>query len=283
MNTNNPTPPDTSFLRCDEGRIAYQVEGRGPLVVLVPGMGDLRSSYRYLAPTLIAAGYSVASTDLRGHGDSDTSFTSYGDAATANDVISLITELGGPAVVVGNSLAAGAAVIAGAERPDLVAGLVLVGPFVRNPPTPPGMKTLFRLLTMPPWGAAVWKGYLSSLYAGAKPADFTEYRDQVVGRLRRPGYGMAFWRTVRQTDHAVAEARLADVVAPVLVMMGEQDPDFPDPGAEAAWIGETLQGKVVMVPEAGHYPQSQQSELTASAVLDFLKEVYVDAEGRTEH
>lgn len=283
MNTNNPAGSGTNFLRCDQGRIAYEVEGRGPLVVLVPGMGDLRSSYRYLAPTLIAAGYTVATTDLRGHGDSDTSFTSYGDAATAADVMALIAELGGPAVVVGNSLAAGAAVITAAQRPDLVAGLVLVGPFVRNPPTPLGMKTLLRVLTMPPWGATVWKGYLSSLYAGAKPADFAEYRDLVVGRLRQAGHGVAFWRTVRQTDHAAAEARLADVVAPVMVMMGEQDPDFPDPGVEAAWIGETLRGRVVMVPEAGHYPQSQQPELAASAVLDFLKEVYANAEGWAKH
>jgi alpha-beta hydrolase superfamily lysophospholipase len=41
-------------------------------VVLVPGMSDLRAGYRFLAPALRAAGYRVACTDLRGHGDSDT-------------------------------------------------------------------------------------------------------------------------------------------------------------------------------------------------------------------
>lgn len=279
----NTDKPETRFLSTDEGRIAYELQGSGPLVVLVPGMGDLRSSYRFLAPMLVAAGYTVAATDLRGHGESDTSFSNYGDAATASDVISLIAELGGLAVVIGNSLAAGAGVIAAAERPELVAGLVLVGPFVRNPPAPPGMKTLFRLLTMPPWGAAVWKGYLASLYAGAKPADFADYRQQVVEQLRKKGHSAAFWRTVRQTDHAVAEARLADVDTSVLVVMGDQDPDFADPAAEAAWIGRALRGQVVMVPDAGHYPQSQQPALTAAAMLDFLKAVNADAEGRTDH
>ena len=52
--------------------------------------------------------------------------------------------------------------------------------------------------------------------------------------------------------------------------MGERDPDFPDPSEEATWIAEALNASVVMVPEAGHYPQSQQPELTTEAVLGFL-------------
>ena len=102
-------------------------------MVLVPGMGDLRAGDRFLTPALREAGYRVACTDLRGHGDSDATFSSYGDEQTADDVAALIGELGGPAVIVGNSMAAGSAVLAAAQRPGLVSGLILVGPFVRNP------------------------------------------------------------------------------------------------------------------------------------------------------
>ena len=42
----------TSYLSCPEGRIGYDVAGSGPLVVLVPGMGDLRAGYRFLSPGL---------------------------------------------------------------------------------------------------------------------------------------------------------------------------------------------------------------------------------------
>jgi len=127
--TTKPASPAQTTCHLDrpEGRVAYEVSGNGPLVVLVPGMGDLRSAYRFLAPALQDAGYRVAATDLRGHGDSDTSFASYGDVETAGDIIALIEELGGPAVVVGNSMGAGAAVYAAAERPALINGLVLVG------------------------------------------------------------------------------------------------------------------------------------------------------------
>ena len=219
-----------------------------------------------------AAGYRVACADLRGHGDSDATFTSYGDEETAGDVIALIEALGGPAVVVGNSMGAGAAVLRRGRRPELVSGLVLVGPFVRNGKTSTMQRLLLRAAMAPPWAALSWKSYLPKLYAGQRPADFGEYRDQVIASIRRPGYAKAFSRTTR-TSHDPAEARLADVTAPALVVMGEQDPDFPDPRTEADWIARALRAEVVMVPEAGHYPQSQRPDITAGAVLRFLESV----------
>ena len=277
MNPNDATTTartgNTSYLGRPGGRIGYDVAGAGPLVVLVPGLGDLRAAYRFLAPALRAAGYRVACTDLRGHGDSDATFSSYGDEETADDVAALIGELGGPAVVVGNSMAAGSAVLAAARRPELVSGLVLVGPFVRDAAVGAGRRVLLRIAMAPLWAALSWKSYLPKLYAGRRPADFDEYRDQVVASLRRPGYARAFSLTTR-TSHAAAQARLADVTAPVLVVMGQQDPDFPDPAREAAWIAQTMHAQVVMVPEAGHYPQSQRPDITTAAVLRFLATVH---------
>ena len=276
MNTDGPAqagvPRNTSYLARPEGRIGYDVAGEGTLVVLVPGMGDLRAGYRFLAPALREAGYRVACTDLRGHDDSDATFSSYGDEETAGDVIALIEELGGPAVVVGNSMGAGSAVLAAAQRPGLVSGLVLAGPFVRNPKTSPMRRLLLRVAMASPWAAISWKSYLPKLYAGRRPADFEEYRDQVIASLRRPGHAKAFSATTR-TSHDLAEARLADVTAPALVVMGEQDPDFPDPRAEADWIARALRAQVLMVPEAGHYPQSQRPDITTGAVLRFLASV----------
>ncbi len=272
--TANPTNPaiTTSYLARPEGRISYDIDGAGPLLILVPGMGDLRGAYRFLAPALRESGYRVACTDLRGHGDSDTTFTSYGDADTAADLIALLEQLGGPAIVVGNSMAAGSAVLVAADRADLIAGLVLIGPFVRNPKTSAVQHLILRIAMAPPWAATAWKAYLPKLYAGRRPADFHAYRDQVVASLRRPGHAKAFSRTAR-TSHAPAEAALADVSAPSLVIMGDADPDFPNPRAEADWLAEALHGTAVMVPESGHYPQSQRPEITTPAVLHFADTV----------
>jgi pimeloyl-ACP methyl ester carboxylesterase len=265
-----PTTLKTAFLARPHGRLGYDVAGAGPLVLLVPGMGDLRDTYRFLAPALRDAGYRVACTDLRGHGDSDVTFTSYGDVETAGDIVALIEELGSPAVVVGNSMGAGAAALAAAERPDLIRGLVLVGAFVRNPRVSAVQRFILRVAMARPWAAITWKAYLPTLYAGHRPDDFEAYRDQVVASLRRPGYAQAFSLTTR-TSHAPAEARLADVSAPTLVVMGEKDPDFPDPRSEANWIARALHAEVVMVPEAGHYPQSQRPDVTTPAIVRFLE------------
>jgi pimeloyl-ACP methyl ester carboxylesterase len=269
--------PATQHLQRPDGRLGYSVRGEGPLIVTSPGMGDVRESFRPSSAPIAAAGYRVADADLRGHGDSDATFASYGDVDTASDLIALVEELGGPAILVGNSMSAGAAVLAAAERPELVRGLVLVGPFVRNPPANPAVTALFRILLARPWGRAVWRSVLlPSLYKGRRPADFPQYLARVSAALRGPGRSAAFSRTTH-TTHAPAEARLAEVRCPVLVVMGELDPDFRDPRAEADWIASRLDATVVMIPEAGHYPQAQRPDLVVPAVLDFARRVSSDA------
>jgi len=264
----------TSYLTRPQGRIAYDRTGEGPLVLLVPGMGDLRSSYRFLVPDLVAAGFTAVSVDLRGHGDSDTGFDSYGDAETAEDLAALLDELGGPAVVVGNSMGAGAGVYLAAVRPELVSGLVLVGPFVRNGESSAIQRLLMRVALARPWIATTWRYYVPSLYAGRRPKDFSEHLDEIVASLKRPGYGPAFAALTRSLDHDVAEQRLGELRTPTLVVMGALDPDFPDPEAEARWIAATLDGEVVMVPEAGHYPHAQRPDLVGPAVVDFTTRVH---------
>jgi pimeloyl-ACP methyl ester carboxylesterase len=231
------TTTEVHRLSRPDGSVAYEVAGTGPLIVCAPGMGDLRASYRFLQPRLVAAGYQVAVMDLRGHGDSDVSFAQFGDEATAGDIAALIAELGGPAVIVGNSMAAGSAVLVAAQHPDLTSGLVLIGPFVREHDTKPIMRMMTRLMMAPLWAAMSWKSYLPRLYAGTKPHDFAAYRTAVSEAMKRPGYAKAFSRTTR-TRHDAAANALDSVKAPTVVVMGELDPDFPDPRVEAEWIAK---------------------------------------------
>ncbi|MEV6770298.1 hypothetical protein AB0N05_16920 [Nocardia sp. NPDC051030] len=46
------------------------IEGEGPLLVLMQGLGDVRAAYRFMVPELVASGYRVANADMRGHGES---------------------------------------------------------------------------------------------------------------------------------------------------------------------------------------------------------------------
>jgi pimeloyl-ACP methyl ester carboxylesterase len=236
-------------------------------------MGELRSIYRFTVPALTAKGFRVASMDLRGHGDSDANFSSYDDSAAASDIEALIDHLGGPAAIVGNSMGGAVAVIVAAARPELVAGLVLVGPVVREQPTGAATSLLTRLLMAGPWARAAWASYLPKLSPGRRPGDFAEHRAAIVASMRRPGYTRAFRKTTR-TDHAKAEARVGDVKAPAIVIMGERDPDFRDPAGEAHWLSERLNAEVVMVPGAGHYPQAEYPEIVGPPVLAFVAKAF---------
>lgn len=251
-------------------RISFEVAGAGPLVVCVPGMADLRSTFRFTAPALIEAGYRVAIIDLRGHGDSATDFDSYGNPGNARDVAALILHLGGPAVIIGNSMGAAIGALVAADHPERVAGLVPVGPFVRNGRASGLLKAVMRVATSPRLVGFTWKNYLPSLYKGTKPADLPEYLAAVAAGVK--GHAKTVSATM-QTSHDTAEAALPRVHTDVLVVMGELDPDFASPSGEAEWITEQIGGDVLMVPDAGHYPHSQRPDLVVPAITAFLQKV----------
>ncbi|RPF21401.1 alpha/beta fold hydrolase [Myceligenerans xiligouense] len=263
-----------SFLRRPEGAIAFTDSGSGPLVVAAPGMGDLRSTYDDVVPALTDAGYRVVVTDLRGHGDSDTTFRDHGDDTTGADLLALVEHLdAGPAVLLGNSMGASAAAWAAAERPDLVRGLVLISPFLREPVSPATqrlLRVLYRVLFTGPWGAAAWASYYSSITKGRRSARHGAHVAAVRQAMREPGHLRSFRHLAVALDHSVVEARVDEVRAPALVVVGELDPDYPDPAAELDRITATLGADGLLVPETGHYPQHQAPDVVVPAVLTFL-------------
>lgn len=254
-----------------DGTLAYDDQGTGPLVIMLPGLGDLRQEYRFLTPQLVAAGYRVVTVDLRGHGESSTNWPDYSSEAAGQDLLALVDHLGaGSATVIGNSFGAAPAVWAAAERPGAIRDLVLIGPFVRNHDTPLHMRVLMRTLFSGPWKVRAWEWYYGTLFPTQKPADFDDYRVALRTNLAEPGrfeavQGMLF------RDDAAIEARLPKVNTPSLVLMGSKDPDFPDPTAEAQWIAAQLRGEAQVVDGAGHYPQTEMPDVTASLILEFLK------------
>lgn len=262
----------TQYLTRPGGRLAYDVSGSGPLVVASPGLGALRSTYRFLVPALVEAGYRVATVDLRGHGESSVGgWGSYTETDVADDLIALVEHLGGPAVIIGNSYSGGAAVVAAARRPELVRALVLTGAFVHDIPRNTVQKLAVWLISSTPLGRAAWGSYVPSLYGGRKPADHAAALAALTASLKGKDRFTATAAMAAQ-PHIAAGRALPAVTAPALVVMGEQDPDFADPAAEAAFISGALVGpaQALMVAEAGHYPHTQRPDLVNPAVVAFL-------------
>jgi pimeloyl-ACP methyl ester carboxylesterase len=264
----------TQFLRLSEGSIAYDEQGSGPLVICVPSLGDLRGEYRYLAPPLAAAGYHVVSMDVRGHGETSPLWPDYSVGAIGSDILALIQHLeSGPAVIIGTSMAGGAAIWAAAEAPDLVSGLVLVDAFYRGN-SKWQEKLLFTSLFTRPWGPAMWLSYYKSLYPTRPPQDFAGYTARLKVNLSEPGRMEAVLKMLFASKEA-SEARLKDVKAPSLVLMGSKDRDFKDPEGAARQLAQSLGTSFTLIQDAGHYPHAEMPEVTAPLVIDFLQSLHL--------
>jgi pimeloyl-ACP methyl ester carboxylesterase len=231
---------------------------------------------------LVQAGYRVASTDMRGHGESSMGWRSITRTDVAGDLLALIRHLGGPAVIVGHSLSGGAATIAAATEPALVSGIVEINPFTRT--QKPDLGALLRVRryrrgimllvgTQAFRSLRLWLRYLDLAYPG-KPADYGTYMAALAAKLREPGRMAEFTKTGKSTP-ADAGAQLPHVAAPALVIMGTLDPDFADPRAEGEAVAAAMppgRGTVAMVEGAGHYPHAQNPDEVAALIIGFLKE-----------
>ena len=272
----------TEFLDIDSGRIAYDVTGQGPLVVLSHGIGDHRQVYRFLAPKLAAAGYRVATADMRGHGESSMGWASISRTDVAGDLLALIRHLGGPAVIAGHSLSGGAATIAAAREPELISGIVEINPFTMKQQLDVGgllRVSRYRRGLILLGGTQVlrslglWMRYLDVAYP-TKPADYAGYMAALAAKLREPGRMAEFMKTGKSTP-ADAEAQLSAIACPALVVMGALDPDFVDPTAEGERIVAAMPaglGTVATVEGAGHYPHAQSPDEVAALAIPFLRE-----------
>ena len=261
----------TRFLQIGDSRLAYDdTDGDGPLILAIPGMGDLRSQYRHLRPALVAAGYRVVTMDVRGFGESSAHWDDYSAHAVGRDALALIGHLGaGSAVILGNSFAAGSALWAAQDAPETVRGVVLLGPIVRDQKVPAAAKFALSLGFAGPWRTWFWTTYWNSLFPDRKPVDHAEVKAALMRNLREPGR-MDALRTMIALSKADTAAILPKSRVPALIVMGTRDPDFPDAVAEAEQLADMLHAETLLVEGSGHYPHTELPEKVAPEMLAFI-------------
>lgn len=256
----------------DGGTLAVEVEGNGPLIVCSPGMGDTRDAYVPLAAQLVSKGYKVARMDSRGHGDSSAKFNRYGDEPTADDFLLAVEKLdSGPAVLAGCSFSAAAATIAAGRRPDLVKGIILLGPFLRNGASPILM-WIFPFFFWRPWGPPFWNYYAKMMWQGLGDKA-SERAAASTKSLTRPERWAAFQALVSSIDHSVVDPWLEKAKqTPALVVMGDKDPDWSKPLEEAEWVASNFNDREILaVSGAGHAPMLERPDEVGKGVVEFLE------------
>ncbi len=259
----------TQQLTLHDGTIAYDdTGGDGPLVVMLPGAGNVRDEYRFLAPTLAAGGFRVVTADLRGHGDSSAGWPSYGMVETAADLVALLDHLGAEsATVVATSFSPTATLWAAAEHPALIGRLVLISAHLDAAPI--WQRVPLSVMLRGPLAGKLWGSQFRKWHPGAPPADLEKQAARLVGMLgdrkRR--------RAARETLVAHRDGlhtRIGQVDAPTLVVMGGADSHFKDPTEEGESIATRTGGTLHVVPTAGHYPHVEFPDEVAGVIEAFL-------------
>jgi len=245
----------------------YEQEGVGQNVLLMPGLG---ASVHVWYPQLKALSSVLRLTvmDPRGHGRSGKPEGPYSIGRFAEDAAGLIEALGlAPVVVVGSSMSALVGVELAATRPELLAGLVLVGGFATLPPTG---KERFRERArvaesegMGPLADLVAAGALGAHTHATQPGLVGLFRAALLGN-DPPAYAAA----ARAVADADVTPRLGAVRCPTLILLGSQEQVAPLPAARALQAGIT-QAQVRVLPDAGHLPFLEQPGAFNAALMEF--------------
>jgi pimeloyl-ACP methyl ester carboxylesterase len=251
-----------------------------PVAYCIPGIGDFRHSYRFLAPLLQTAGFRVIIQDMRGVGDSGTEFANYSIESIANDIGNVLDacHIPLPVVLFANSLSAASAITFAADHPQRVAAIVTLGGFFRDMPKDTFFRPISHLLFNRLWGQPAWVSAFKSFFV-APPADLPDYTAAVKAKmLSNCAHAGIIGAMIRATkEHAWA--KIETVKAPVLLVMGSRDPDFKNPVEETNFVASHLNNsrlvEIAMVDEVGHYPHVEAPDKVAQVALAFLKTVGV--------
>ena len=126
-----------------------------------------------------------------------------------------------------------------------------------------------------PAACRAWKSYLEIADPRARPAVGIREPDRIDAMMREPGRMKVLQKTSRITP-ADADAQLANVRCPALIVQGSLDPDWADPRAEGEAIVAAMPaglGRLEMIEGAGHYPHVQYPAEVVTMMLSFLDSV----------
>jgi len=259
----------------------YLVEGRGPAVVLVHGLGGFAESWRHNIGSL-AARATVYAIDLPGFGRSAKPRAAYSLAFFARTLHAFLDGVGVThASLVGHSLGAAVAVTYALTRPARVERLALLSGCVPGFAWRPGWRA--RVMATPGVGEALALCGCAALYRAAIAKCFHAPAPEEVAFLvgceyaaRTSAAARAAWLgTVRSlaadfVDRRVDYRRaIATLDLPVLLVHGRQDPAIPAAHCADAAAGFP-RASVRWLDACGHFPHIEHAQVVNGWLADFL-------------
>ena len=255
------------------GRVAYRESGSGPTVLLLHATLHDRHDFDPIVETL-AKRYRTIAVDWPGHGDSDPIDASIQPGAplfadVLEDVVDGLSL--SRAVLIGNSVGGFAAARLAINRPESVAGLVLVnaGGFV---PWNPLSRGFCRVLGTP----AVFRRIAPLFVRGYMKAQTDSDRqiiERATGVAKTPEgvrVGTGLWRSFATPEHDL-RGRAGELSAPTLIVWGKKDIAIPLRGGHATH--DAIAGSRLEVLDTGHVVFSSDPCGFLAVVEPFLESV----------
>lgn len=255
--TSRPSPVE--LIEVSGRPIAFELHGSGVPLLLVAGTGYPGATW---PPDLIeplASGYLVVTFDHRGTGATPAGSEPFSTAVFAADALGLLDALALPAAhVVGHSMGGRVAQWMALQRPDRVRSLVLAasgpGQFRSDKPVSRGIP-LHTAADM------IERGYEGYMREHIRTTFFTP--EFVVARPDRVEWLIqAFWahrptldaylrHVVARQEHQTAD-RLAEIVRPTLILVGDRDTHTAGTGVhleQSAYLAEHIRDAELRILE----------------------------------
>lgn len=265
-------------------RLWYDLQGRGEVVLQVPGAVTAHEGYAQVTPAMVDH-FTVLDYDPRGYGQSDRPEQEYSFDVWCADMAGLLDALGIEGCHVhGGSMGSMVALRFAARFPDRVLGLVLSGCAVKSDfmarcqyevwkALARAYGTGSRELAVELCAKAVSREFLDGPAGGEA---LVEAVMGVAGRNVAPDVFCAACDAMIETD---LRADVPQVMAPTLVIVGLADvltPGEQGPsGGGGRWIYENLTGastrEYLEIPGSGHANLMDAADVCNPAVIGFLK------------
>jgi 3-oxoadipate enol-lactonase len=256
------------FLENQGAKIYWDEQGSGDPLMLIMGLSYPSYMWHRTRPSL-ARRYRTIALDNRGVGQSDAPSGVYSIALMASDVAAVLDAAGvHDAHIFGVSMGGMIAQEFALNYPNRVRSLILGSTTPGGPDAVLGDPAALQILRregMTPEEAK--EAILPYIYDSATPRKFID-EDMAIRMKWYPstqGYlgqlqGVIGWESY---------TRIGQITAPTLVIHGESDRLVPP--ANALLIAERIPGaRLVLIPRASHIFSTDQPDLAATAVEEFL-------------
>ena len=256
----------------------------GRPLLLVHGFTGAKEDFTDHLDALAERGWHAVAPDQRGHGTSSKpeDEAAYTFEAFAADVFGLLDELGWErCVVLGHSMGGMVVQTAILDRPERFEGLVLMDTSHRGLRADPELIELGVALARTEGIAAVLAA--QEALGADQPLGTGPHQRLVDTREGYKAFGdrkmlassahmyAAMLRTITAAEGVDRLPELAQIRVPTLVLVGEEDAPFRKPSQRMA---EAIPGaELVVLPDGGHSPQFECTDLWWKALTDFLDRV----------